>query len=44
MKLSMGIAARKREREQHNQAAQEQGSLHGMSKNSDWFEGSMIPA
>ena len=31
MKRSMGIAARKRERQQHDQAAQEQGSLHGTS-------------
>jgi hypothetical protein len=31
MERSMGIAARKRERQQHDQAAQEQGSLHGTS-------------
>ena len=31
MKRGMGIAARKRERQQHDQTAQEQGSLHGMS-------------
>jgi hypothetical protein len=30
MKGSMGITARKRERLQHDQAAQERGSLHGM--------------
>jgi hypothetical protein len=31
MERSMGIAARKRERQQHDQAAQEQGSPHGTS-------------
>ena len=31
MKRGMGIAARKRERQQHDEAAQEQGSLHGTS-------------
>jgi hypothetical protein len=31
VKRSVGIAARKRERQQHDQAAQEQGSPHGTS-------------
>ena len=30
MKRGMGIAARKRERQQHDEAAQKQGSLHEM--------------
>ena len=29
MERGMGIAARKRERQQHDEATQEQGSLHG---------------
>ena len=37
MKRSMSVAARKCERQQHDQAAQKQGSLHGRSVNSEGF-------
>jgi hypothetical protein len=44
MKRSMGIAARERERQQDHQAAQEQGSLHGMSTQLEKFRNLLNPA
>jgi len=44
MKRGMGIAARKCERQQHDQAAQEQGSLHGMSTQLQKFRNLLNPA
>ena len=44
MKRGMGIAARKCERQQHDQAAQEQGSLHGMSTQLQKFRNLFSPA
>ena len=45
MQRGMGIAARKRERQQHDQAAQDQGSLHGNEHvTPKGLKGSTIPA
>ena len=44
MKRSVGIAACKRERQQHDQAAQEQGSLHCTGTNAKGFENVYTPA
>ena len=38
MKRGMGVAADESQRQQQDQAAQEQGSLHGTSSNSEGFK------
>ena len=43
MKRGMGIAAYESKRQQHDEAAQEQESLHEMSTDSGGFEPSRIP-
>jgi hypothetical protein len=37
MKRGMGVAADESKRQQQNQAAQEQGSLHGTGTQLQWF-------